>query len=382
MINYASKSQIQKKLHLILCDDLSIGGIQRLALDQAYQLSDYEKSVRIFVLNKDDEYKKETFTNVEKEIINSKNIKVHFFQGNKLRQFYRLFKFSRKFAIEIIISHSLRGSVMFFFIKLVTFQKYKIVTTMHQLLSMSEQKQLLKRFLYSQFTDVLFGFSRALVIDWNSRRQNNLFLRVITGRRKISLCRNGVYLERLQSLTIENTSKLDRFVFIGRLTAWKGLTTFVELGSMKEFVDFKLLVVSPSDPSPFLKYVEKNVLQRMTFESGKTLSDIKFTSNDLHIYPANYGKDSVFREGVSINVLEMACIGVTSLITNNGNLTWPELTELGITREVSWDNPEEIVKLMRIIVGKTEMPDFAWARSIIDIKNNLNQVYSAANVKL
>ena len=369
------------KIQLIVCDDLSIGGVQRLVLDQAYQLSDYGKRVQVLILNEDSGDKVATFTNLEKELINLKNIGIYYFPGNKLLQLYKLIKFSSKYNIQIIISHSLRGSVIFSLIKFSTFRKYKIVTTMHQLLSLSAQKQLIKRFVYSQFTDVLFGFSSALVVDWNRRRKQNLFIKLITARKKISLCRNGVYLGRLGSLRTESGPKVYRFVFIGRLTAWKGLATFVELGMRHEFASTKLLLVTPSDPTPFLKNVEKNTLQRMTFESGKTLSNIEFTSNDLHIYPANYGENSIFAEGVSINVLEMACLGISSVITMNGNLTWPELTELGITREAYWDKPQVVVNLISKM-EEEEIPDFAAARKIIDIKNNLRQIYSTANVKL
>jgi glycosyltransferase involved in cell wall biosynthesis len=375
------KTNLIGKIQLIICDDLNIGGVQRLALDQAYQLSDYGKNLQIFVLSGSSSNGIATFTDVEKELINLKSIVIHYFPGNKWQQLFKLIKYSNQFDIEIIISHSLRGSVIFSLIRLITFGKYKIVTTMHQLLSMSARKQLIKRFLYSQFTDVLFGFSMSLIIDWHIRRRKNLFIRVITCRKKISLCRNGVYLERLDSLRTENEPRVYRFVFIGRLTAWKGLDTFVELGRRPEFAEVKFLLVTPSDPTPFLKNVEKNILQRMTFESGKTLSDIKFTSNDLHIYPANYGENSIFAEGVSINVLEMACLGISSVITMNGNLTWPELTELGITREAYWDKPQVVVELISKMVEE-EIPDFATARKIIDIKNNLCQIYSTANIKL
>jgi len=87
----------------------------------------------------------------------------------------------------------------------------------------------------------------------------------------------------------------------------------------------ELMLVTPTGPTIFAQGIQNNALSRITFELGKSVSEIKFTQKDFQIYPANYGAKSKFSEGVSINVLVMACLGVPSAITLNGNFTWLEL---------------------------------------------------------
>ena len=80
--------------------------------------------------------------------------------------------------------------------------------------------------------------------------------------------------------------------------------------------------------------LNKNLINRVEFVVGKSISQVQFASGDLLVYPANYGLHSLFTEGVSINVLEMACIGIPSLISKNGNTTWAELSKLNIVHNL------------------------------------------------
>jgi hypothetical protein len=57
----------------------------------------------------------------------------------------------------------------------------------------------------------------------------------------------------------------------------------------------------------------------------------------VHIYPVNYGSSAKFIESVSLNCLEMACLGVPSVVTKGGLSTWQDLQEFGIFVEVDWD---------------------------------------------
>ena len=95
-------------------------------------------------------------------------------------------------------------------------------------------------------------------------------------------------------------------------------------------------------------------------------------SGDLLLYPANYGPDSSFTEGVSLNVLEMASLGVPSLITKNGCQTWPELLKDGIVREVDWTNLEEVANVINTEIVIPPLSELNKCREILDIAHNLS----------
>jgi hypothetical protein len=61
---------------LIVCDDFRIGGIQRIALDQAYELNRRGISSEILVLSKQPNPKTPTFQKNEKDLIERLGVKV------------------------------------------------------------------------------------------------------------------------------------------------------------------------------------------------------------------------------------------------------------------------------------------------------------------
>jgi hypothetical protein len=111
---------------------------------------------------------------------------------------------------------------------------------------------------------------------------------------------------------------------------------------------------------------------RIQFAIGKRIEDVEFRIGDINLYPVNYGSDARFIEGISINCLEMACLGIPSLITKNGSETWPELVDLGFIHEVDWNNPQSIQSALER--AKFFMPDkilMSKAQQLISVKNNL-----------
>ena len=217
---------------LIICDDFQIGGIQRLALDQAYELNRRGISSQILVLRAKPDSITASFVKSEKELIESLAIQITYLPGSRARQFVGLKKLLNKENYNYILGHSLRGTVLIWFIRLFINYNLTIITTIHQLPSMSAPTQRIRRFIYSQFADKLYIYSVAAKNDWNFLRKHNPFIWLISSRRKTQLCRNGVFLPRL-SLKESNFKSqpkiLKRFVFIGRLTAWKGLKTFLDI---------------------------------------------------------------------------------------------------------------------------------------------------------
>jgi glycosyltransferase involved in cell wall biosynthesis len=367
----------------IIVDDFKIGGIQRIALDQAYALSEQSIQANVVVLSSRPKRNEPSFLHTEEELINNLKVNIVFFEGSKFQQFKKLSNHIRTSNPELVICHSLRATVFCRLIKVFLHSKLVIVTTIHQLLSMSAPVQRTRRVFYSQFTDILFAYSNAVKNDWDFRRRHNPIFWLISSRKSISVCRNGVYLPRIffnEDDFAKSTNKITRLVFLNRLTAWKGLPVALKIIQAKEFNDVSLLIVTPDDPKEYLREIKPVKLDKILTIVGKSISQVEFYPGDIHIYPASYGPDSRYIESVSINVLEMACFGIKSFVTQHGVDTWPELVSDGIIYEADWSDISGAVSTILQNALSLEVAKVTKARQLIDITNNLIKIFDSAGL--
>jgi glycosyltransferase involved in cell wall biosynthesis len=356
---------------LIIVDDLNIGGIQRLALDQAYQLVDDGVDCKILVLSAKPVFESATFETSERDLIASKKLNIRHISGNRKIQAFQMHRYLKIQTPSVVLCHSLRGGVLAFILRPILSSQYLISTTIHQLPSFSRKFQRLKRMLYSQFTDNLFIYSSAALKDWEFERCGNFLARLISFRRKPKLCRNGVYLPRLliDKNKLPITHERKRLVYIGRLTTWKGLKTFLEIAALDALEEYEILLVVPSDPTNFFGDLSEKIKERISYTVGKSVNSISFHKDDIHLYPVV--NNSRFIESISINVLEMACLGVPSLVTQNGLETWPELSTFCAVREVQWLKIIEVIEAIRKLEGSSLVQDLSKIHNLLDIKQNL-----------
>jgi hypothetical protein len=112
---------------------------------------------------------------------------------------------------------------------------------------------------------------------------------------------------------------------------------------------------------------------------GKSVASFVSQKGDVHIYPANYGKDVKLIESISLNCLEMCALGFPSIVTAGGLITWPEFTNSKFIREVDWLNIEEVEYTIKSL-SNVDIPDseIVKVRELVDINNQVRKLTSMA----
>jgi len=365
--------------HALICvDNLQVGGYQRLALDEAYALADRGFNVQILVLDEDrpPTSKVPTFIEIEKDLIFYKDVRI-VFSSHKWHKL--VLNLHQVFGLlpqnPLIIAHSLRCT---FAIKLLKVFRHNgsflVNTKIHQLPSLTDPRQRIKRLIYSQFADNLFGFSEAVKSSWKSQFGCvfRLFLRF---SKEINLLRNGIYLDRLplRSQLDVNSIPKPRLIFLGRITFWKGIRIFEEISKLDSLNYFDFLFIVPSYTSSDFYKLQTILGDRFKIIEGKSVSSLKLFDGDVHLYPTDYGLNSKFTESISLNCLEMAGIGIPSLVTKGGQLTWPEEVFKKVFFEVEWNDlaqvASKIVTVSKLRISDRELEEI---RRKIDINLELD----------
>ena len=74
-----------------------------------------------------------------------------------------------------------------------------------------------------------------------------------------------------------------------------------------------------------------------------------------------------------MNCLELASLGIPTLLTKSGLDTWPDLEEFGIFHETDWRSMDTIVEQVLTLTKKVYSPiEIDAIRELIDINNQIN----------
>jgi glycosyltransferase involved in cell wall biosynthesis len=348
---------------IIAVENLRIGGYQRLALDQAYYLSDISYHCTLLLLNPEVPDIK-TFIDTENQLIHSKNLVISRLAGKRIQDFFTIRKLlNSNDSKDLVISHSMRSTVLFALARIGIRKRVVINTTIHQLPSLSKSIQRFKRFIYAQFGENLFGYSDAVIKDWNARYS-------IFGKR-ISLLRNGIYEGRLDGSSDIIGEGEPRLIFLGRNTSWKGIETYFDLFKLNVFSNHQGLMMIASSSKDIRTAAEKVGGNRIEIIEGANLQNFIPRKGDLHVYPSQYGIGAKFTEPISLNCLEMALLGTPSLVTASNENTWPELYEMGFFIAVSWENRGKLSEMLTEKTLSRESMNQENIRQLVSISNNV-----------
>ena len=367
---------------LILVETLRIGGIERNALDQAYQLSDRNEPGIILVFNKLDTYKSANFISAEKKLILEKKLDIRFCELGLIRQIRVIRKIIKTEDVDLIIDYTLSGNIKVRAASALTRKKVVLHCVVQQLASLSAPIQRYKRMAYAQFANKLFMNSVNYGTDWSYYINKNLITKFLF-KKNFEIIRNGVYLPRLNvksgDLSV-GTPEVARFVFLGRLKLWKGINKFKNIDSaFGGRVEF--LVIASDKDDGVVERLSDLFGARIKFIFGKTLADFTPLPGDINIYPVDYGPNAPAIEAVSTNCLEMALLGIPSIVTIGGTNNWPEIRTVGLVQEVDWEKTSSILDGVARC-RKLSIPDsnFKNISNKIDIESNLNAHQSYLNL--
>jgi glycosyltransferase involved in cell wall biosynthesis len=357
-------------------DNLSMGGFQRLCLDQAYYFANEGYEVEIHSLTQMPAKTSSSFINLESSQIAESTLKISTISPNHFFQLINTLKILKRLnRDDLVISHSLRATAVLWIARLIARSSNPFLTSIHQLPSLSAPFQRTKRFLYAQLSPILTAYSQAVKDDWDSRLSKGI-LRKIFLRKEIVVLRNGIFLNRLPFRQEESAPEQSkRLIFLGRNTGWKGVSTLLEFVEMPPLQDFKILIMMPEIDKSWEEELRARFDGRIELVIGKTLSSYKPIYGDVHFYAAQYGSEAKFVEAISLNCLEMASLGVPSLVTKGGVGTWPELVKTGIFVECDWGALDDTCRKVVVASEMTFSPQTIQAiRNLVDVRNNVSRL--------
>jgi hypothetical protein len=98
----------------------------------------------------------------------------------------------------------------------------------------------------------------------------------------------------------------------------KGVEYFFEIADSSAAKDFDILLMIPDLRNIDLSVLKERFGKRLEIATGKIVGSYSTIQGDTHLYPADYGMGTRFIESVSLNCLELACLGTPSAITSGG----------------------------------------------------------------
>ena len=148
---------------VIIAENLRIGGVQRLLIDESYQFLAWDGHPQIVSLAP--KMPGDHLPDLDEEFKPSKKLDITYLNANKAEQigyFYKLMR--KKESPRVFITHSTTGAALLRICSLLALKRILIILQIHQLISLSDKRQQFKRILYSMCADyVLFSSNQFLL---------------------------------------------------------------------------------------------------------------------------------------------------------------------------------------------------------------------------
>jgi glycosyltransferase involved in cell wall biosynthesis len=331
-------------LILIVIDNLKIGGIQRLALDECYYLKNKQVPFKLIVLDKPPK-SENSMLEVDGDYFSNNTFDVKFLGKNKIIQIFLLFKLVKHLnKNSTVVAHTVAGSLKIRIAGLLLMRRVRILLWIHQFIFLSDRAQAHKRIWYSLSASKLLFGAKQFQVEWNNYINGSTLLKMIY-KKVTYFSRIGIYLDRVLWTkhpcykTLNSESKY--ILFASRITDWKGIDSFIQIQKHMEKYNSKSIVLTSGDSSSKLKSILPiNSETELVF--NKCPSYFREVNNLVHLYPTNYGKSLINNQGIGLNVLEFIALGIPSVISTDSFQTFPELQNLELLLTNNWHDLNDI----------------------------------------
>ncbi len=368
-----------RKVYIVL-DNLRVGGIQRLALDEAYALSAQGFHVSLLILEK--EFQLDDIREIDSQYFASFDIEVVWIPGSNWQKIKYISRLIKELRISSVISHSAKGVFILRIGALLVGQKLKILGFVHQLITLSDRKQQFKRILFFSLADELRASSLQFVLELN-RLLKYGFVSNLVLRKKMQFDRMGVYLNRLDfqvsQKSLEPTTKTT-LVFMSRLAIWKGFGKFVsiarQLGDEFEYMVVTSRFFSDSDS---VNRLCSEIHARLVY--GTNIARVSDGRKFIHVYPSDYGLQVKYPQSIGMNVLECLALGIPSLISHEEFWSWPELAKSSLVKTTDW-SPEDVedkIRHMKQVAIVDLSREIDTVRSVVSINEHVGRLQTFLN---
>ncbi len=366
----------KKEKIIFVAENLRIGGIQRMLLDECYQFLEWGYSTEIISLGKKLQEDDITTLDGESELITK--IRITFLPKRRFLQLIYLRKVILNNPEEStrFIAHSTTGSALLRIASFLALKKITITLLIHQLMTLSDEKQKRKRMYQATSANKIQFSSLQFLLDWQIELDNHRILRTILNSR-FSFNRMGIFLPRLNNFNSEPQSicksVIPHLIYLSRISSWKGFETFSKIS--KEFLNEQMHTVIVTTQNANREIMNPDMFEPESVHIcfNKSIVNLKKISQLIHLYPTNYGSNVRFPQSIGMNVLEMISCGIPNLISPDQLNSWPEFEGSCLIKQVDWMNMSEVKSSIEDALALTDHEKYSEIlrlRKVISIESH------------
>jgi len=369
------KVQTSDRVYIVL-DNLRVGGVQRLALDESYALSRQGKEVSVIIL--EEQVSIDDMREIDGAFFRRHSLKLCFLPQGRGKQILWFIKFIRGENPNIILCHSARSIGLIRLASLFCWRQIVIVAFLHQLASLSSRLQKFKRFILFSMANQVRASSKQFILEFEATYKRCKFLTKPV-LKKMQFDRMGLDLSRIDwAQSNENLIKItDRpaLIFNSRVTEWKGFKTFLEL-AIELGSEFQYILITSRMAHQADLIAQFDGLPTAKTFYGKNVSHFAWEVPCIHVYPTDYGKGVKYRQNIGLNVLECLSLGIPSIISHEGFESWPEFQSINSVMTTGW-NINETCEIVRKVLSSQNCQSKIlddYLREVIGIQQHLTRL--------
>lgn len=364
----------------LLTGNTRIGGAQRILIDEYYELISRNASAKIISLSQTIE--NDEILTVDRNFILANRVEIQFAGEGKINQIRFLIQEFKNSPKKVhVISHDFSGVLISRVAGILCLKKITIDLYIHQLLDLSDSRQRQKRIILSLLASNLFASSIQFKHSWENYLKKSLIWKFIY-KKSIKFDRMGIFIPRIINQNFLKNQvcekQIPHVIFMSRITAWKGFSVFSRFCENHVNHSMHSIVITTKNGRPEI-FNESSFIDEFNhviYESG--VGNLSFPSGSVHLYPTNYGTGVAYPQSIGMNVLELLAVGIPSIISPEGFMSWPELEKSPLIATNSWIEDSQLESSVReLSTLPTELINKEIKKLIptISISNHIDRIY-------